>query len=171
MQSLDFLMGYFNPTSAGPVCLVISQKAVCSQDDQSVPGHLQARLPHSGRNKVYLKLRSGQSTAWAPPWLGCCTSAVPHCCRSQPSSSPSPSHRSQRQMLVSKRSQGQSHQGSEVPDALSFLRSQRLSPLSEFAQIWIFQPVMPCFFIIVIDAEWNKLGTSLAALGCHEDLS
>lgn len=37
---------------------------------------------------------------------------------------PSPSHRSQGQMLARKRSQGQSHQGSEAPDALRFQRSR-----------------------------------------------
>lgn len=52
----------------------------------------------------------------------------------------SPSHRSQGQTLVNRRSQGQSHQGSEAP---KLMRSQQLSLLSEFDQIWIFQPVMP----------------------------
>lgn len=94
IQSLDLFSGYFTRTSAGPVCVVIPQKAVCSQDDQPVTGHLKAGLPWSGRDKVSPKLGSGQSTAWPLPWLSCCSSAAPRCCRRQHRSSPSPRHRS-----------------------------------------------------------------------------
>lgn len=85
-------------------------------------------------------------------------------------------------MPVSKRSHGQSHQGSEPVDALSSQKSQHLSPLSEFAQILDFQPLVSCFFIIAIGTQRNKLGSGdgveegfledkLLGLGCCGDLN
>lgn len=63
-------------------------------------------------------------------------------------------------MTISKRSQGQSRQGSGAPGALSSQKSQHVSPSNRFAQILSFQPLQFCCSVKQV-GDWRWCGEGM----------